>query len=243
MAYIENPKTKGSGIICCIPQTGTCPMGCPHCFFQDGRSYLEPLAEHLPNMPDATISNGRVVRVNDGNDSSVNFPQAVTDTEQYPMRFFNTSSAAHIDEYPAPVVLTINPGKMTDVAFHKLKDPMPKNLMMVRIRTDMWNLKVVGEAICYYASREVPVVLTWMAYPDKEDIPPNFLHHYIYRTRTMNPYWAITTASWAEFMKAYITDPYVYSCGKVEGEKGKSGCMRCGNCLREYFATVERMMA
>jgi|GEM_PF-4975445 len=27
--YIENPKTKGSGIICCIPQTGVCPIGCP----------------------------------------------------------------------------------------------------------------------------------------------------------------------------------------------------------------------
>jgi len=243
MTYIENPKTKGSGIICCIPQTGTCPMGCPHCFFQGGRSYLEPLAENLPNMPSTEMAFRRVVRVNDGNDSSVNYPQAVIDTDKYPMRFFNTSSDAHLDQYPDPVVLTVNPGALTDKSFHKLKDPIPKNLMMVRFRTDMWNLHIANEVISYYGSREIPVVLTFMAYPDKESIPPNHLHQYIYRTRTMNPYWAITTASWVELIEAYITNPYVYSCGKVEGEKGKSGCMRCGNCLREYFATVERMLA
>ncbi len=51
MDYKENPKTKGSGIICCIPQTGLCLMKCKDCFFQSGRSYLEPLEENLPNMP------------------------------------------------------------------------------------------------------------------------------------------------------------------------------------------------
>ena len=45
MSYIENPKTKGSGIIACIPQKGLCPNKCEDCFFQSGRSYLEPL-EH-----------------------------------------------------------------------------------------------------------------------------------------------------------------------------------------------------
>lgn len=51
MRYKENPKTKGSGIIACIPQTGVCPNKCEDCFFQSGRSYLEPLEENLPNMP------------------------------------------------------------------------------------------------------------------------------------------------------------------------------------------------
>lgn len=26
MTYEENPKTKGSGIVCCIPQNGRCPI-------------------------------------------------------------------------------------------------------------------------------------------------------------------------------------------------------------------------
>jgi len=54
--YKENPKTKGSGIICCIPQTGICPQKCDDCFFQSGRSYLEPLVDNLPNMPDFDTS-------------------------------------------------------------------------------------------------------------------------------------------------------------------------------------------
>jgi hypothetical protein len=41
MSYIENPKTKGSGIVCAIPQPGVCPIGCEDCFFQSGRSFLE----------------------------------------------------------------------------------------------------------------------------------------------------------------------------------------------------------
>lgn len=69
--YIKNPKTAGSGIITCIPQTGTCPNQCEDCFFQSGRSYLEPLEENLPNMPPLEMAEGRFVRVNDGNDSNV----------------------------------------------------------------------------------------------------------------------------------------------------------------------------
>ncbi len=38
MDYKENPKTKGSGIICAIPQKGICPSKCPDCFFQSVRS-------------------------------------------------------------------------------------------------------------------------------------------------------------------------------------------------------------
>jgi len=39
MGYKENPKTKGSGIVCAIPQKGICPNRCEDCFFQSGRSY------------------------------------------------------------------------------------------------------------------------------------------------------------------------------------------------------------
>jgi hypothetical protein len=71
MTYIENPKFKGSGILACIPQTGKCPNNCTDCFFQSGRSYLEPLEQNLPNMPPIELASTQVVRVNDGHDSNI----------------------------------------------------------------------------------------------------------------------------------------------------------------------------
>ncbi|KKL91472.1 hypothetical protein LCGC14_1894270, partial [marine sediment metagenome] len=89
--YIVNPKTKGSGILACIPQTGRCPMECDDCFFQSGRSFLEPLDENTPNMPSYGKALDRVVRVNDGNDSNINKKEVMEATRKYPMKFYNTS--------------------------------------------------------------------------------------------------------------------------------------------------------
>ena len=71
MAYKHNPKLEGSNMIAAIPQTGKCPLGCSGCFFNSGRSFLEPLDENTPNMPSLEQSEGKIVRVNDGNDSSI----------------------------------------------------------------------------------------------------------------------------------------------------------------------------
>jgi len=241
MTYIENPKTKGSGIICCIPQSGTCPVGCPECFFQSGRSYLEPLAEHLPNMPPVEMAYGRVVRVNDGNDSCHDFETVVRTTSQYPMKFYNTSMYANcLPKFPAPVVLTVNPGKKTDTDFHEV-DPIPKNLMMVRARTNTWNLDLVDKIVEYYSQKEIPIILTFMAYHNEDSVPVADRGCYTYRKRTTNPYYAIKTDAWRAIMGRYEDNMWVYSCGKIEGERGMTGCRRCGNCLREYFATMERM--
>ncbi len=71
-----------------------------------------------------------------------------------------------------------------------------------------------------------------------------FLINYVFRKRTLNHYWAITTRAWREILHAYEDTPYekwVYSCGKIEGEAGTSACRHCGNYLREYYATLERM--
>lgn len=242
MNYIFNPKTKGSGIIACIPQTGRCPNNCEDCFFQSGRSYLEPLDENLPNIPPRSMDlRYRVVRINDGNDSNVDRENVISVAEQFQMKYFNTAIPLNIGEFKWPVVLTVNPGMKTDDKFHKL-DEIPKNLMFVRVRTNMWNLEnVVDKAVDYYASREVPVVLTFMAYYNESTIPQEYKYHYMYRTRTLNPYWAIRTDAWREVMKRYEDNKWVSSCGKIEGEKGTSACRFCGNCLREYFATMERI--
>ncbi|MFA5394986.1 MAG: hypothetical protein WC346_03105 [Methanogenium sp.] len=240
--YIENPKTKGSGIVCCIPQKGVCPMKCDDCFFQSGRSYLEPLDQHLPNIPDPnSVGDIAIVRVNDGNDSNNKRDLVEEVTSLYPRKFYNTSINRDLDKFDAPVVLTVNPGALTNSPLCMLLEEPPKNLMFVRYRTNMWNLDIADTVIEHYSARSVPIVLTFMAYYSEESIPIQSKHCYIYRKRTLNSYWAITTDAWERVMARYKYNKWVYSCGKIEGEKGVTGCRFCGNCLREYFATMERL--
>ena len=240
MVYIENPKLKGSGILACIPQTGKCPIGCSDCFFQSGRSYLEPLDKNLPNMPSLDQVKNRVVRVNDGNDSNNERDLVVERCKQYPLKFYNTSIPKDLGGFGDPVVLTVNPGDMTDNKAHFL-DYIPNNLMFVRVRVNTWNIEnIVNKVVDYYTKEEVPVILTFMAYYT-EDIPEGHKENYVFRKRNINSYRAITTDAWEKIMDIYKYNPFVYSCGKIEGEKGVSGCARCGNCIREFFVTLERM--
>ena len=243
--YIENPKTKASGIICCIPQTGRCPMKCKDCFFQSGRSYLEPLDDNLPNMPnpDWVEKHGYVIRVNDGNDSNNRGKSVIESTKLYKRKFYNTSIPKDLENFDAPVVLTVNPAEMTDTKAYLL-DPIPKNLMFVRVRVNTWNLSLVDEVIEHYSARGIPIILTFMAYFDGQ-IPAEHKKNYTFRIRTINSYHAITTKAWKKIMVRYLDDKkynkWVYSCGKIEGEHGTTACRHCGNCLREYFATIERI--
>jgi hypothetical protein len=174
-------------------------------------------------MPSDEEAKNRIVRVNDGNDSNVERELVLRETARYQHKFYNTSIPKPFD---LPWVLTINPGKMTDVDFHKL-DPIPKTLMFVRFRANTWNSELMDDAVAYYTRCNVPVVLTF----------------YMLRKRTLNEYLAITTSAWRRVMQRYEDNPLVHSCGKIEGEKGKSGCKYCGNCLREYYATMERLRA
>ena len=236
--YIENPKTRGSGIICCIPHKGKCPNECEDCFFQSGRSYLEPLEDNLPNMPHFESTMGKVLRVNDGHDSSIDIDMVMEATAGYCWKFYNTSIPSHLHRFDAPVVLTVNPGPMTDRSFHKL-GLIPSNLMFVRVRTNSWNLgRVVDPVVAYYTSRHVPVILTFMAYFGSP-VLDGFICDYSIRKRTLNHYYAITSDAWEMIMAKYRGNNLVYSCG-IEGEKGTPLCMHCGNCLRTYFAAMER---
>jgi len=235
--YIENPKTKGSGIFGCIPQMGRCPNACKDCFFQSGRSYLEPLEENLPNVPSPFLMAGRVIRVNDGHDSATLPIEVIRDLNKvFQHVFYNTAVPKDLGRYEAPVVLTLNPGEMTDTSFHKL-DPIPPNLMFVRFRANAWNRDLLKEAVRYYTKLEVPVVITFMAYYyDSDKVELAKAHHYVFKTRTLNSYWVIGEEG--EYIEDDFRDnPFVYTCGY----KGTHPCKRCGNCLREYFATMERM--
>jgi len=239
MSYIENPKTKNSGILCAIPQSGICTQGCKDCFFQSGRSYLEPLDKNLPNLPPVEITDGMVIRVNDGNDSNNNIDEVIASSNQYKMKFYNTS-IPKLEKFDAPAVLTINPGKITDTDFYKIDNP-PKNLMFVRFRTNTWNIDLCRQAVQFYSCYEIPIILTFMAYHDINDIPLLHRNFYLERKRTLNMYFAISSSTWSYVMSEFKFNIWVYSCGKIEGEKGKTSCRHCGNCLREYFATKVRM--
>lgn len=238
MAYIENPKTKGSGIICCIPQKGECPNKCSDCFFQSGRSYLEPLEQNLPNIPSVEEARGRIVRINDGNDSNVQRDLVMKCAQQYENYFYNTAIPRDLEGFKAPVVLTVNPGKMTDSNFHKIE--APKNLMFVRVRTNVWNIdNVVKPAVEFYKKQEVPVVLTFMRYyTDTDEIRKESEDYYACKKRIMNRYWCITDKGIENVSNQFKDNSLVYLCG---GPKESLLCKSCGNCLREYFATKERM--
>jgi hypothetical protein len=160
-------------------------------------------------------------------------------TKQFPMKFYNTAIPKNLGGFDAPVVLTVNPGKQTDDSWAKVFHT--PNLMFVRVRANLWNSGLTNEAIQYYSGLEVPIILTFMAYYEIESIPQSWRWGYIQRKRTINSYWAITTDAWLEIMDKYRLNKWVYPCGKIEGEKGTTACRHCGNCLREYFATIERM--
>jgi len=234
MGYVENPKTKDSGIACAIPQKGRCPFGCKGCFYQSGRGYLEPLEERTPNMP--PVVPGQVVRVNDGNDSTNAFYLVVAETKKYPDRFFNTSFPNRLPDFPGPVVLTLNPGEMTNRNFWKVEAVDP--LMFVRFRVNTWNLRLAEDAVRWYSAREVTTVLTFMAYDTLAEIPEAEWWAYAERVRTLNRYFAITAGAWEHVMEHFRRNPWVSSCGHHEGVD--THCRHCGNCLREYHAWKEK---
>ena len=234
--YIWNPKVKGSGIITAIPQTGVCPNKCEDCFFQSGRSYLEPLKENLPHLPPKELTKNRIVRINDGNDSNVEREKVEKAAQQYDMYFFNTAIPKELGRFSAPVVLTANPGKMTDNSFSVVY-VIPDNLMFVRVRTNVWNLdSVVKPAVEFYTKRGVVVVLTFMAYYTAK-IPEANKGCYEWKKRTSNSYWVLKQWAIERIMDDYKRNPFVYSCGI----KGRYECTFCGNCVREYFNAMDRL--
>lgn len=233
--YKENPKTKGSGVVCVIPQTGVCPVGCSDCFFQSGRSFLEPLENNLPNLIPTEDTKHRVVRVNDGNDSSNCFDVVRGSCAKYEDKFYNTSMIKCLDDFDAPFVLTVNPGEMTDKSFHILEKRY-RGLMFVRFRLNAWNVDMFASCVRVYNEVEVPVVATIMAYYN-DSIQNEHKDKYEYKKRTLNSYYVLKQTHLDDIMATYEKNPLVYVCGY----KGTYSCSRCGNCVREYYNAMERL--
>lgn len=238
MVYRENPKTKGSGIVCCIPQRGECPIKCPDCFFQSGRSYLEPLKENLPNIP-IELAPHQILRVNDGNDSNVDRVRVIQATNKFAgRRFFNTS---RLKPFHEPWVLTVNPGNQTDTWYAQADSEyfnMNSSLMFVRFRVNTWNLELADSCVRHYAGKlQIPVVLTFMAY-FQESVKEGHEENYEYRKRTLNSYWVIKFDVWKKVMARYGDNPLVHSCSGPNN----FACKNCGTCLREFYRVKEAMI-
>jgi len=113
----------------------------------------------------------------------------------------------------------------------------PKNLMFVRALVNAWNHDVVDSIVAHFTSNSVPVVLTFMAYFETP-IPEKHRLDYIWRTRTSNPYWCLRTEVRERIVAMFDHNNLVHVCG---GRRTDSHCRHCGNCLREYYATKERI--
>jgi len=243
---ITNPKTEGSGIIGCKPQIGPCPNQCPECFYNDSNPYC---SFDDVNIPTENEAKDKVVRMNDLHDSNIErglVIQAVKDNH-YKDFFFNTSISNFnftVNGKLAPVVLTVNPGYHpynTDDDFIKIDNP-PANLMFVRARINLWNDKLINDICQYYSNRKVPVVLTYMRYTNSKYIPLMYYDNYGVnqgkKTHISNSYYCLSKKQeWVESLAIRESYPQVYLCGTWYS----SACRYCGNCLREYFATKERI--
>lgn len=234
MSYIENPKTKGSGIFCAIPQTyKPCQNKCEDCFFSHGRSYLEPLVHNLPNIPPASVIKKYVIRVNDGLDSGQDIAQVICKTHDYPNKFYNTANPESVPilEKYGPVVLTINPGEMTDHDFYMPDGKLIRDLMFVRFRANMWNQDLLKQAVDKWCGWEVPIVITFMRYYNERSIQDSHAF-YSKKAHILNPSWSVNQAGWEEICKPYRDSPLVSTCGANAKEHA---CRYCGVCLREYW--------
>lgn len=227
----ENPKLVGSGIVDCIPQTGECPNRCSECFYNGGR-FFRTLDE--PLLPSVEEIGDRIVRVNSGNDSNNKRELVLEKTAQYRHKFFNTS-VPKLD-FPAPVVLTLNPQHADDLA---LPAYIPANLMFVRVRAGLWDVEPVRRALDHFRGTGVPVVVTFMRFYDREKIPQEpreWLGCYEWRKHITNAYWIPIPEEIVRYMRQFDGSGL-----RMCGTPWSSRCVDCGHCEEFYWATLRRM--
>jgi len=238
MSYIENPKTKGSGIYCAIPQEyEPCRRNCKNCFYQGGRSYLEPLAQNLPNMPPKEILDNFVIRVNDGLDSCQNVYDVIDKTRNIPNKFYNTASYApylfNLLSECGPYVLTLNPGDMTDDEIYYPFIQMNHKPMAVRFRANMWNRDLLNVAIQLWCKDfGVPLIITFMRYYEEDPHIKKYPAYYNKKEHILNPSWSVNDAGWSNISVLYWTYDLVFTCG---AGPDLHLCKDCGICLQLYW--------
>lgn len=225
----RNPKQEGSNVYDCKPQTGPCPIGCNQCFYnRDGAFYVDIHEPHMPTVEE--VGNG-IMRVNSGHDSNIEREKVIDETEKYEKRFFNTSIPKF--DFPAPVVWTANPKEEEPVP----EVDIPDNVMFIRLRVSSTNWKHIKYAIEAYCDL-VPIVLTFMAYYDKE---PECATNYVWKKRHLNSYWCPTR----EFMKMTVNKAKEIAIGGRNivlcSDLDAYQCEDCRNCETYYYQTIKHM--
>ena len=111
------------------------------------------------------------------------------------------------------------------------------NLMMVRFRTNLWNLDLLDEVIEYYGiKKKTPITLTFMRYRNGGLIPETFREFYIKKVHILNSYYELD-----EGIKRDITEQFNY-LGKLVGMCGSYKSSFCKDCYRCVWA-YERFLA
>jgi hypothetical protein len=227
----------------CIPQTGTCPIGCNQCFFNRPNAYYVPL-DQMPLIPTPEeVGDGGIVRMNCGNDSNNQRELVIETAKQYKQVFFNTS-VRNLD-FPGPVVLTANPREEEPAWCPNFADEVPRNLMFIRLRVSGTNLHHIDWATRWWTQEGVPVVLTFMAYYDclpevsdkvrREFGPPGDC--YEWRVRHINSYWCATKPFMRYVMGQHANNRLVSMCGSIDVPY----CRNCRNCETYYVQTMKRL--
>jgi len=221
---MQNPKLAGSNLIDAIPVGGICPNGCVPCFYNHG-DLPTGLDSYLPTLEDV---GDKIVRVNSGKDSTVDFNDVIKLTRKYPKKFYNTSLPTRICEFPAPVVFTAIPNNIQ--WFTALSEPF--KLMAVRLRVCSWNIKTVDSAVRHYAGMNVPIILTFLYWSESEEWNSFFNDNQDYELKkhiTGNRF-MIKEKEWSRIVGRYTHYPQVFTCGSYNNHL----CKDCGNCERLY---------
>ena len=228
----QNPKLADSNIIDCIPQRGPCSLNCSQCYYNSGRFYrpLEPL---IPSLEEAK---GKIIRVNSGHDSNLQFELVMETTRGYLDRFYNT--ALPLLRFNAPTVLTIN-GRDTDVTFYHpnhVKGNL-KELMFVRFRVNTWNLKLCDEAVRSWCGLGIPLVLTDMRYYNEEAVESP--EDYQWKKHILNSYYCLKPEALDCILKRYADNGLVFWCGNPFSKS--TYCSECRICEILYWRTKQRL--
>lgn len=225
----ENPKLEDSRIVDCIPQTGKCPIGCTDCFYNGPGWYR---TRDTPLIPTFQETIGNVVRVNSGNDSNVDRKLVIEVARRYNDYFFNTSVPNF--DFPGPVVFTVNGRGDNQSYLANRKDC--KGLMFVRFRLNPWNLEAADKVVAHYTKYNVPVVMTFMRYSERRNIPRHHWQSYAWTKHIVTEYFMIKNELRDEIMARWKDNPLVKECGSTKSEY----CKDCGNCYNLYFRWRKR---
>ena len=203
-----------------------------------GKAYYTDINE--PHIPDPKEVGMDIVRMNSGHDSNIEKELVLETAKQYPHVFFNTS-LPNLD-FPGPVVLTINGDEtchMAPITPDCFVQKELENLMFVRIRASANNFYHMEKVFLEWIGFGIPVILTFMAYYDEEEVPdPKW---YEYKKRHINSYWCPTrelkVKLYTQYQEAANNEygPMGMGLVKMCGTLDSNWCRDCGLCEKYYW--------